>query len=310
MSHLSIIIPLVLRNAVEAFEETLASVLERKPEDTELIVVDQIGYGDPWNIRSEGVRFLTFDHEPNMTVMANEAIRATQGEIVHLLFPGAQVAENWTCSVLDSFEPDQIACVLPRLMNAERTRKVYSIGCFYRSNGDLQEFKSTKSLKGTILGIAPNIGAAFLRKSAWKHVGELDSSYSLQISYMDLALRMEMLGYETVIDPKTMISVFPKLLPHIPPFVWGTQCEILYRRWSRLLEPNSSQAHWAMVRKEFWKNFPSLSAIYDFWGRYSASGKKYAPPQLEPDRYIRESCFFHESGNCTEFTEQLDRKVA
>ena len=53
--RLSIVIP--APGDEETLEETLVSVLENRPEDSEIVVVLGFGYHDPWSVGAE-VRFI------------------------------------------------------------------------------------------------------------------------------------------------------------------------------------------------------------------------------------------------------------
>ena len=78
----------------EHFEDTLASVLQHRPEDCEILVVHAESYDDPYDLGDE-VRFIAAPAGCSRAAQLNLGIRESRGEVVHWLAGGLTVEEDW-----------------------------------------------------------------------------------------------------------------------------------------------------------------------------------------------------------------------
>ncbi len=271
VSRLSIIIPLLSTGAVKAFEGTLASVLGSLPAATEVLVLDGIGYGDPWQIGREGVRFLTFEtaRMPSEIHAVNEGIKQITAPVVHLLSPGTEVNDGWTEIILPHFNNEMVACVVPTLFDAER-KKIFSLGVQYKRTGELHSFKNFKSLGFQSTILAPHVGGAFFRKKHLDLLGGFDASLCSQISLVNAILFLRFFGCETIVETDCRINVHSQSLKPVSPYSWAYQSERLYRRWSGTPGNGTFLEHLCFLQTEFWKRFPTKNAFVSLFGRIGA----------------------------------------
>lgn len=129
---LSIVIP--VPGDVTALEETLLSVLENRPEGSEVVVALGCDYDDPWGI-SEEVRFVRAASGAGLVDCVNAGIAASQGDVVHLLAAGWRATPGWTDGVLGRFEDGAVGAVVPLGVAATEPDRVVSAGVRYRRGG-------------------------------------------------------------------------------------------------------------------------------------------------------------------------------
>lgn len=277
MFRLTIIIPLFQDTTLAAFEETLASVLHHRPGDCEILVVEEVAYSDPWNIQAEGVGFVKSKpgiHDgngrkvDNSIDLLNSAIRQARGEIVHILYPGTEVAEGWAENALLQFESSQVGVVIPAVYDRRKSSRVFSFGVRYSPEGTLRTIRRSHWSQTPIERIVPHISAVFFRKRNLADIGYFDRTFLLQISYVDAAVAISQGGAETVVDRDCRIYVRPNLLPSMKAFTWGVQIEKLYFRWFGRYHPLSSFfGHLGSLAVDSWRHFPKMKGIKLLSGR-------------------------------------------
>ena len=74
-------------------DDTLVSVLENRPDATEVIVACPQGYVDPYALDDE-LRFLPSDG--SVADLLNAGVAAAKGQLLHVLAPGWQATPEWT----------------------------------------------------------------------------------------------------------------------------------------------------------------------------------------------------------------------
>lgn len=107
--RLSIVLPLGNRPA--AFEDTLISVLENRPSASEILVVHDGGYDDPFDLSDE-VRFVVGQSNDLVDAIAG-GCDAAWGRYVHVLEAGFRATPDWTDHALAKFEHSDSAAVAP-----------------------------------------------------------------------------------------------------------------------------------------------------------------------------------------------------
>lgn len=269
MSRLSIIIPLHSPQAVPDFEGTLASVLSSLPDGAEVLVPDVVGYGDPWSVGGEGVRFLPLSSGISLIGALNSAIAESQGPILHILQPGMEVEDGWTDEVFPHFDNELVAAVIPALIDSSKERLI-SLGVLYRNNGEVRSYKNFRTLDPQVSTIAPHVGASFFRKRYLELMGGFDPSFSLQVALVNTSLMFQCLGCETIVETDSRVSTNLDKFTQTSHFYWGFQTERLYFRWSRLVAQGTGLEHFVYFQSDFWRRLPSLSAFSVLAGRLAA----------------------------------------
>lgn len=123
--RLSIVIP--APGDESTLEETLVSVLENRPEDSEIVVVLGFGYHDPWNVCEE-VRFIQAPVGSNRVACINLGLAASTGRIIHVLAAGWRATPFWTDAAVEHFNNEQIAAVVPLEVASDDSDRIVATG--------------------------------------------------------------------------------------------------------------------------------------------------------------------------------------
>lgn len=210
MARLTIILP-ALGTATQ-LEETLVSVLQNRPDDSDLLVVHPGNYADPYDLAGE-VNFLSLPSGTGLLAALDAAIEAADSDLLHILAPGTEVEEGWTDVALTHFHNGLVAAVAPT--TTIRT-----------ANGSATYQGITSAWAGTSRLCAPEESAtgpawwsAFYRRQAVIDAGGFDAEIGVSHADLDLALTLRRLGYRTEAEPASRISL--KAIPSIePPTTW------------------------------------------------------------------------------------------
>src|SRR5512135_581399 len=104
--RLSVVIPVLGR--LHKLEDTLVSVLENRPAGSEIVVVLNEPYEDPYDLTGE-VNFIKAPARAGLADCLNRGIAASHGQIIHTLGCGVEVAPGWTDSILPHFDRLEVA---------------------------------------------------------------------------------------------------------------------------------------------------------------------------------------------------------
>lgn len=116
--RISIVVPHLGDNA--GFEESLVSVLENRPAGSEVCVVHDGSYQDPFDLGDE-VRFIRAESSRLPRLIA-AAAEATSSRVIHILGNGIRATSGWTEVPLRRLSGENCALVAPLLVDqSERT---------------------------------------------------------------------------------------------------------------------------------------------------------------------------------------------
>lgn len=268
MSRLTIIIPFFADTLVEAFEETLASVLLFRPENTEILIANSTDYADPWNTANDGVRFLSLRNLSNPVDVLNQSLRHATGSVVGILWPGTEVTAQWAESAVSQFDDPMVGIVIPSVFDRRKPKRVFSFGIHYKSGGVLRTIRRSHWAEASGKTIVPHLSAVFFRAETVTDSNDFDRTFIPQFAYADLALSAAERNWKTVVDLESKILVRPNRLPTTSAFAWGIQTERLYFRW---FGGNGSVfalgAHFWSFLTDFGRHFPRLKAFQVLSGR-------------------------------------------
>ncbi len=107
--RLSVVVP---ATDVTGLEVTLVSVLEHRPENSEIVVALGTPYDDPWNIREE-VTFVDAAKGSGLVGCVTAGIAAASGDVIHILAAGWQATDGWADAALRHFAQPKVAAVVP-----------------------------------------------------------------------------------------------------------------------------------------------------------------------------------------------------
>lgn len=231
MSRLTILIP---SRDVNDCEELLVSVLQNRPRATDVVVVHSLPYEDPYDLRAE-VEFLHLPGNPSQTCRINAGLRASRGEIVHLLAPGMRVTEGWIDAVLPWFDQPATAAVSPLIVSAEDASQL-TAGVGYRSGGTrLVRGQLSETRAGVRRGVlGPTLRAGFFRRQAVLELGGFCESVGDHFADVDLALSLAEAGWQAVVEPHCRIEEITAASSTLESaFMTGRQAERLFWRHAK-----------------------------------------------------------------------------
>jgi hypothetical protein len=209
--RLSIVVPYDRDEA--AFETTLVSVLENRPEFCEVIVSHDGQYQDPFDLGDE-VRFVVAPSGDSMSLI-RAAISASLGRIVHVMQGGVRATENWVDEPLSMFEQSDLGCVAPVIRDLTVGGKIVAAG-WRDAGGRLQQPLANGSENPTRHQVA-SVQGAFLAASFWRRnviEGLLEIPITTQQGAFDyvLATALQRAGWRCRLASSSDVIGSPKML--------------------------------------------------------------------------------------------------
>ncbi len=232
MSTLSIIIPLWADN--ELFEDTLASVLQNRPSDCEVLVVHSLPYADPYGLQGE-VQFVPTPHNASPARMVNAGCHASRGEILHVIQPGILACDRWTEAALMPFDDPQVCAVAPLAVDAADADRIVAAGLRYTRGGRRLRHgagsklsKSQRVFRRAITG--PALFAGFYRRWLWEAVGGFCERLDVDSADIDFALSLQSLGYRSTLEPDSVVRATAAVIDDVASFGSGRDAERVFWR--------------------------------------------------------------------------------
>ena len=267
MPRLSIVIPSLIFDP--SIEHTLISVLQNRPEYSEVIVVTAQRYQDPYELGRE-VRFLAHENSRTRLELLNHACQQSRGAVVHVLMPGVEVADGWTDNVLRHFADDKVAAVAPVVMADSTATRARAIGVSYSASGSRRVVGSGFELSGqqtpTNNLLAPTIVAGFYRHHVLSALQGFDVQLGETLADVELGLAFQDLGLTTVHEPESRVIMTQPLVSGSRTFEEARQAERLFRRQLS----HNKLGHALLVAVECLTGFPRPRMITRLCGRMAA----------------------------------------
>jgi hypothetical protein len=192
---LALVIPVV--GHTEGLETTLLSVLERRPDDCEVIVATSAAYDDPYKLQGE-IQILHAPRGAGLVDCANLAIKSTAAPIVHILAVGAQATDGWIDRAARHFENPRVAAVVPFVHSTDNPKSLLSVGVSYLGHGRRQICRNVNACDQII---GPQLGAGFYRKSVIDAIGGIPSCVGDKLAEIDLAMVLRKAGWQIELEP-------------------------------------------------------------------------------------------------------------
>lgn len=211
MCRLSIIVPYDRDEA--AFETTLVSVLENRPEHCEIIVAHDGGYNDPFDLGDE-VRFAIAERNDRLSLIA-AAVNMAMGRIVHVLCGGARATEDWTCEPLDLFEQSDLGCVAPVIRHLSADGSVIAVGWHDSQTGlrrPLAAGSGAPSRKELASVEGAYLEASFWRRSTLEQLISLPVDDSAGVTDYLWAACAKQAGWRCRVAAESTINASPNLV--------------------------------------------------------------------------------------------------
>lgn len=231
MSGLSIIIP--AHSDMQALEDTLAAVLGNRPRACEVIVPHAGTYDDPYDLASE-VWFISLPPKTDVNTCIADAMAKASGGVIHLLWPGCEVEENWWRAAWDRFEDPEVASVAPAILAGRSERDeilAAGVACGVLGRVELgRGLTVDEGRMGRLRAVGPTRLAGFYRRSAVKQAGGWPSAVGEELADVDLALSMQQLGYKAAVEPASKVICQIPWRPRDSAFARARNRERLWRR--------------------------------------------------------------------------------
>jgi GT2 family glycosyltransferase len=268
VSSLSIVIP--VREPAEAFEDTLASVLQNRPANCEVLVVHSGPYDDPYDLAGE-VSFVIAPPRNGIIEQINLGVSAARAEVVHVIQPGLVVDEGWTEPALRKFANRRVGAVAPMIIH-QQTGQIVSAGVSCGLSGTRRAIHAgctaavTRKRRRRCEG--PDLLAGFWRRSAWEQGGGLDVRAGTTYADIDLALKLRTLGYDCEMVEECQLTHQHQLGERISCWSEGRAAEHLFwRHCANAGWRGSTMLHGAVLFGEFVASLHRPRKLASWFGR-------------------------------------------
>lgn len=229
--RLSIIIPAL--GEWEALETTLVAVLQNRPPRSEVLVVVNEPYADPYDLRGE-IQFVQGARRAGLVELVNEGVAAAHGDVLHVLCCGARVCDGWTDAALRPFRDSKVAAVAPLVVDAGCLTKIVTAGCTWSPGGKCSSFGSEQAADALAEAgknwLGPEFVAGFYRRSTLVELGAFDSSLPAELAAVDLCLRLRQQDHRLLLEASSRVATSIAVLPRSAAFVQGWHSERLFWR--------------------------------------------------------------------------------
>lgn len=287
MPRLSILVPLT--GAVASFETTLASVLQNRPKDCDILVVHPESYDDPWSLSNE-VQFLEAPEDTPLLEMLDASLPYVRGDVLHILRDGLEATEGWTEAAVAAFRDPQLAMASPAIVHRDRPTEIVSAGLRYGRGGSRLHAGQGAPVRGvsetSILG--PALRAGFYRTEVLAELGGWEASISEHWADIDLALTIQAGGLACRCVGESVVLGHPEE-PQRGGFAAGRDAERVF--WRHAVHQGwltSVIAHPFTVAQDTIGRLPSFSAVTQLMGRMAAltDGARYSEYRHELARWL------------------------
>ena len=233
MQRLSIIVPLM--GDLKQMEDTLVSVLENQPERSEVVVVLNEPYDDPYQLRGE-VEFIEASQGADLVDCFACGLAASNAPIVHLIASGFEATPGWADAALARFDEADVAAVAPVVVDRDHPDMILSAGLHYTAAGSIGRIAAGKRLDRLATNdrflCGPELAVAFYRRDVLETVEFLQHHGSDLATATDLVLAMRQAGYRSVQEPACVATATSDLLASGGAWQEGIANERLFLRWT------------------------------------------------------------------------------
>lgn len=253
MTKLTIIVP--YDGQPSALEETLVSLLENRPEESEILVVLNHAYENTYDLGEDEVSFV---QNPSRACCFESAVHTgverTAAEIVHIVPCGCQVASGWSDAAVGLFDEPRVACVIPRLWKTAGGEAVLTQGFHFSQTGDLLPISEAGPAENSRMAHVPHPFGVFFRREAYMAAGGLDLRFGGTLAVIDLALRACEKGGRIAATADSSLSVPENMLYPDGPEKTRRQVKRLFWRWNFYKKPfcglRTIMAKWLLLSKK------------------------------------------------------------
>lgn len=208
MHRFSLIVPILGDDRL--LDDTLASVLRYRPDSSQIIVVHDGTYEDPYNLQDE-IQFVSAYGRCELPGLLQAALREVSGELIAVVRPGMELNQDWNIAVEACFDDPRIGSVSPIIVAPRRPGRVVSAGVKAGFGSRRVHLGTGKKVGSRTIQkldpCGPTLWAAFYRRSALEQIGEF-AEHQLDSIFvdLDLALSLETLGFHHVVCSECIVT--------------------------------------------------------------------------------------------------------
>ena len=202
MPRLSIIVP--HRHEDSRLEATLLSLLENRPDDSEIIVVHDGSYSDPYNLVDE-VIFIEEDPSSKTLKLINAGVMAACSPAVCVLLDGAIVTDGWSEAALSTLLESETAAVAVAVQTS-RGQTSHGIDARILSRPNFAQAGRVEASSAQAECIGPVLACGFYRRKVLLALGGWNEELDEQAADVELALALGSLGLACQFDASTLVA--------------------------------------------------------------------------------------------------------
>ena len=249
MALLTIIIPLLEETDTDLFEATLVSILENRPEEDDILVINAAGYDNCYDLtQEEGVVFLPADPQTGLIDAINIGIRNSDTPFVCPVLCGCEVAEDWARPALARLDDDRAAVVIPKTRKITSSgRELASFGYALSRDGVLLPLRSGRLPAGSLA--APTLAGAFFRRQTVLELGLFQPALG-PMAFADMAFLCDEAGLDVLFEPDSVLTYSAALFPALSRTDRLTAQESLFRRWAGVWKERAQSHGWRLFKEK------------------------------------------------------------
>jgi hypothetical protein len=187
---------------VAALEDTLVSVLEKRPAGSEVIVALGCVYDDPWNICDE-VTFVQAPIGSSLVACVNVGVASSRADVTHILAAGWRATDGWTEGPLARFDDEATAAVVPLTVSADDHTRPVAAGIRCGRGGRRVDVKPAR---GASRPHGPALEAGFWRTDFLRQAGPgFSTACGDSCADADMAVALARSGRTVVVDESSRV---------------------------------------------------------------------------------------------------------
>ncbi len=197
--RLSIIVPHISDEA--SLETTILSVLENRPQGSELLVVHAGNYIDPYELDGDEIRLIEAPTGADLVEQVSVASSEAFGTVLHTLLPGCCVEANWTAPAMAWFQDAAIGMVSPSVVTVDARGSTY-VGldphCLPRRAWCQRARRGEEAIASLCGG--------FYRRQTIQALGGWIAMSQREGAEAEMALAMQVLSMRGIAEPESSLS--------------------------------------------------------------------------------------------------------
>jgi len=204
--RLSIIVP--HRNHDARLETTLLSLLENRPEESEIILVHNGSYSNPYQLEDE-VLLISEERQATTAQLLNAGVMAACAPVVCILLDGVVVGPQWSTSAVHKLNSLQCAAVAVAVDCGAPQRTALGIDPRILRSSSASQVGRVELTRGGEDCLGPSLACGFYSRKVLLSVAGWNEALDENVADVELALLLAALGLECELDGTARVT-----LPH------------------------------------------------------------------------------------------------